>query len=99
MGAVTAQEQTTKSIASQDEPDKPSIVVASIDDDGKKTDAIAKSNATKSNSKEGDDNGTGENEEHTNKNETESLEEVFLPAEGAAEKEHSSSLAIFFVLF
>jgi len=106
--AVTAQEQTTKSIASQDEPDKPSIVVASIDDDGKKTDAIAKSNATKSNSKEGDDNGTGENEEHTkkieehensDKNETESLEEVFLPAEGAAEKEHSSSLAIFFVLF
>ena len=103
--AVAAQEQTTKSIAN---PDKPSIVVASIDDDGKKTDAIAKSNVTKSNSKEGDDNGTGENEEHakkieehenSDKNETESLEEVFLPAEGAAEKEHSSSLAIFFVLF
>lgn len=30
---------------------------------------------------------------------TESPEAVFLPAEGAAEKEHSSSLAIFFVLF
>ena len=104
--AVTAQEQTTKSIANQD---KPSIVVASIDDDGKKTDAVVKSNITKSSQKEGDDNGHGENEEHakkieeqviiSEKNETESLEEVFLPAEGAAEKEHSSSLAIFFVLF
>lgn len=33
------------------------------------------------------------------KNETDKQEEDFLPEEGAAEKEHSSSLAIFFVLF
>jgi hypothetical protein len=33
------------------------------------------------------------------KNESETMEEAFLPAEGAAEQEHSSSLAIFFVLF
>lgn len=38
-------------------------------------------------------------EEPAKDNSTESAEAVFLPEEGAAEKEHSSSLAIFFVLF
>ena len=35
----------------------------------------------------------------SNITEEEKIDEAFLPAEGAAEKEHSSSLAIFFVLF
>ena len=42
-----------------------------------------------------------EEDEHSNENKTseKTPEEDFLPEEGAAEKEHSSSLAIFFVLF
>jgi len=85
------------------EKKKPSITVAGIDEDGKKTEAIAKSNITESKikAKEPDvdsDTKATDSVEHV-KNDTETLEEVFLPAEGAAEKEHSSSLAIFFVLF
>ena len=109
IGRSLAEELTTaKNEVSQD---KPSIQVASIDDDGKKTEAVAKANVTKNQDEEkasGHEGVTNEsdeqskkNEDHviSDKNETESLEEVFLPAEGAAEKEHSSSLAIFFVLF
>ena len=83
-----------------DEKKKPSITVAGIDDEGKKTEAIARPNITEDiKVKEDIDTDTKlDNVEHV-KNDTETLEEVFLPAEGAAEKEHSSSLAIFFVLF
>ena len=89
---------------------KTPISVVAIDDDGKSTDAVLKSpdNATlngepvdkDSNQSEKNDAEKKKEEEETNvKNETETIEEAFLPAEGAAEKEHSSSLAIFFVLF
>ena len=89
---------------------KTPISVVAIDDDGKSTDAVLKSpdNATSngepvdkdSNQSEKNDAEKKKEEEETNvKNETETIEEAFLPAEGAAEKEHSSSLAIFFVLF
>ena len=80
---------------------KPSITVAGIDDDGKKTEAVAKTNVTEplKPPKEKESENKSDKDEHNTKNDTETLEEVFLPAEGAAEKEHSSSLAIFFVLF
>lgn len=74
---------------------KPAISVSGIDDNGVKTDAVLK-----------EDNATQiENHQESKtvapepKNETEAVDSDFLPAEGAAEKEHSSSLAIFFVLF
>lgn len=83
---------------------RPSIVVSGIDDDGKKTDAVAKpvTNNTEADSSRNDEDATEKPEPPqppAKNNQTESPEQVFLPAEGAAEQEHSSSLAIFFVLF
>lgn len=75
---------------------KLNIVVSSINEEGIK-EAGQMATEVKAEDKEApappEDRGVGKN------NQTESPEAVFLPAEGAAEKEHSSSLAIFFVLF
>ena len=98
---------TTESISldnahKPEESKKPSISVAGIDDDGKRTDAkfanISSPDIKKSETN--NDNDSSNNEELVSKkNVSETVEEAFLPAEGAAEQEHSSSLAIFFVLF
>ena len=75
---------------------KLNIVVSSINEEGIKEDGQM-ATEVKAEDKEApaatEDRAIGKN------NQTESPEAVFLPAEGAAEKEHSSSLAIFFVLF
>ncbi len=94
-GDVVIQKQNNAGEPKHAKHKKPGIVVSGIDDDGKKVDAVVKNDT--------------DNEEtleiaSTHRppklhNVTESPEEVFLPAEGAAEQEHSSSLAIFFVLF
>ncbi len=89
--------------AQADKEKKPLISVSGVDDDGKRTDAVKSGkNATEipnplSPIEEKVDKPKAD--ESNIKNETETMEEAFLPAEGAAEKEHSSSLAIFFVLF
>ena len=121
-----------------EESKKPSISVAGIDDEGKRTDAVLKSANVSSSSdsnkseteekskKKNNDDDNSNNEEVPKKNASETVEEAFLPAEvsttfkfyvndirqgeikinvtqisfqGAAEQEHTSSLAIFFVLF
>ena len=97
---------TAKPEVKSDNVKKPSISVSGIDDDGKRTDAVKKvetnsSHATTQDAEKAkkDEAQMTPKEEPVVKNETETVDEAFLPAEGAAEKEHSSSLAIFFVLF
>ena len=93
----------------KDEKKKSHISVVGIDDDGKRTDAVLKSPDNSSNVEESLETDSKNKNDQMNKNEdsevvkneteTETIEEAFLPAKGAEEKEHSSSLAIFFVLF
>lgn len=96
---ATINEDAVKAV--KEEKKMPKISVSGIDDDGKRTDAVLK-NDTDTDSevkpKEKEDQSVEDVVVIPN-NKTESPEEVFLPAEGAAELEHSSSLAIFFVLF
>ena len=69
IGGSLAEELTTaKNEVSQD---KPSIQVASIDDDGKKTEAVAKANVTKTQDKKatGPEGVTNESDEQSKKTE------------------------------
>ena len=87
---------TTESISldnahKPEESKKPSISVAGIDDDGKRTDAVLKSanisssdnkkSEAEEKSKTNNDDDSSNNEEVPKKNVSETVEEAFLPAE------------------
>ena len=104
LGDKPKKEVTTEDTSKAE--NKPSITVTGIDNEGNEVPVQRQSTTTTRNSTANSTTTTTESStaaantstpEPTNS--TESVEAAFLPEEGAAEKEHSSSLAIFFVLF
>ena len=86
--------------AIKEDVDKPLDTIQPTEKTKVKTNETAKSSKdAKDNSTETSVSPVTPDEEITNKTSEKPPEKDFLPEEGAAEKEHSSSLAIFFVLF